>query len=65
MRPSFFSIVSAATPFATTAVSAAPVDYDRDLRRLPLYELARYEAGSGARSLERPEPPRPRSRSAL
>ena len=43
MKASLFSFVAAAVLFATTAVSAAPIDHDRDLRRLSPRERARYE----------------------
>lgn len=43
MKASFFSFVAAAALFATTAASAAPVDHDRDLRRLSPRERAQYE----------------------
>ncbi len=45
MKASLFSFVAAAALFATTAVSAAPLDrdHDRDLRRLSPRERARYE----------------------
>ena len=49
MKASFFSFVAAAALFATTAASAAPVDYDRDLRRLSPRERARLEQAQRAR----------------
>jgi len=49
MKASFFSFVAAAALFATTAVSASPVDHDRDLRRLSPRERARIEQAQRAR----------------
>jgi len=49
MKASLFSFVAAATLFVTTAVSAAPVDHDRDLRRLSPRERARVEQAQRAR----------------
>jgi hypothetical protein len=43
MKAPFSSFIAAAVLFATTAASAAPVDYDRDLRRVSPRERARYE----------------------
>lgn len=49
MKASFFSFVAAAALFATTVASAAPVDHDRDLRRLSPRERARMEQAQRAR----------------
>jgi hypothetical protein len=44
MKTSLFSFVAAAALFITTAASAAaPLDHDRDLRRMSPRERARYE----------------------
>jgi Ni/Co efflux regulator RcnB len=43
MKASLFSFVAAVALFATTAASAAPIDHDRDLRRMSPRERARYE----------------------
>jgi Ni/Co efflux regulator RcnB len=43
MKASLFSFVAAVALFAATAVSAAPLDRDHDLRRLSPRERARYE----------------------
>jgi hypothetical protein len=44
LLPSLFSFVAAAALFITTAASAAaPLDHDRDLRRMSPRERARYE----------------------
>lgn len=49
MKAAFFSFVAAAALFATTAASAAPVDHERDLRRLSPRERARVEQAQRAR----------------
>jgi len=49
MKASIFSFVAAAALFITTAASAAPVDHDRDLRRLSPRERARVEQAQRAR----------------
>lgn len=43
MKTALLSFVTALTLLATTAASAAPLDHDRDLRRLSPRERARYE----------------------
>jgi Ni/Co efflux regulator RcnB len=43
MKASLFSFVAAVALFATTAASAAPINHDRDLRRMSPRERARYE----------------------
>ena len=43
MKTSLFSFVAAVALLATTAASAAPIDHDRDLRRMSTRERARFE----------------------
>jgi len=43
MKTSLFSFVAAVALLATTAASAAPIDHDRDLRRMSPRERARFE----------------------
>ena len=50
MKASLFSFVAAVALLATTAASAAPVDHDRDLRRLSPRERARYEQAQRERA---------------
>jgi len=49
MKASCFSFVAAIALFVTAAVLAAPVDHDRDLRRLSPREGARLEQAQRAR----------------
>lgn len=43
MKTALLSFVTALTLFAATVASAAPLDHDRDLRRMSPRERARYE----------------------
>jgi Ni/Co efflux regulator RcnB len=50
MKASLFSFVAAAALFATTAAAAAPINHDRDLRRMSPRERARYEQSQRERA---------------
>ncbi|MFD1872157.1 hypothetical protein [Hymenobacter bucti] len=43
MKTALLSFATALTLFVATAASAAPLDHDRDLRRMSPRERARYE----------------------